>query len=578
MNYEHWKTHFSHELSVMTSGEISGTVYTPPEVSKLMVFVLLLNDFDQNKVESETLRKVYLRGFLNGEHVGSEDCIHIYKRLRTLTLLDLSCGSGILIFSFLEFIDYLLVNGHFDLKKELQYVIESNVFACDIDPNAMAAYHKIMGAFLSERQISNLSLNTFVGNSLISVWPFPVRSFNLIIGNPPYIGEKGNLSWFEVIKDTAFGKRYYEGKMDYFYFFIYRGFELLAPNGSLCYLTSNYFFTADGASKLRTFIRESFHLALHVDYENKNVFPERKLHACVNVFQKKSSDYIHVYNDQYDEIAKLLPDEVHKEAGTIHFILSQSISADLDRMKGMKLGDYYHVNQGIVSGCDRHKNGEENKGVFVLSKAESEAFPKEYLVPFYKNSDINHYYTNQKSDFKLLYLTQEDLPESIIEHLKPYRVKLEKRREVQKGIRKWYQLTWPRNKTIFSSNKIVAPQRAQSNRFAYHEGDFYASADVYFITETDHSPYDLKVLTLILNAAPYFLWLNHMGKRKGTLLELYATPLKNLPLPVLDAVALNDLKERSKNIFLSDGNLSSESLMGHKVAIDALLNKVFFEI
>ena len=58
MDYERWKTHFSHELSVMTSGDITGTVYTPPEVAKLMVYILLLNDFDQNTATSETLRKV----------------------------------------------------------------------------------------------------------------------------------------------------------------------------------------------------------------------------------------------------------------------------------------------------------------------------------------------------------------------------------------------------------------------------------------------------------------------------------------------------------------------------------------
>ncbi len=578
MNYERWKTHFSHELSVMTAGEITGTVYTPPEVSRLMVFVLLINDFNLNTTLSETLRKVYLRGFLNGESVHAELCHAIFSRLRTQKFLDLSCGSGVLIFSYLEFIDYLLINGNLDVKKELHHVISSNIYACDIDLNAIEAYKKIMDAFAAERKIETLSLNVFVGNSLIAPWPFSVKSFDFIIGNPPYIGEKGNLQWFEVIKDTAFGKRYYEGKMDYFYFFIYRGYELLSSTGSLCYLTSNYFFTADGAKKLRDFIRNAFFLALHVDYQNKSVFPERKLHACVNVFQKKPLNTIQVYNDQYDEIVKLLPEEVHKASGTIHFILSQSVNADLNRMKGIKLGDYYHVNQGIVSGCDRHKTGDENKGVFVLSNDEAESLPNAYLVPFYKNSDVNHYYTHQKTDYKLLYLTQEIIPDAILEHLEPYRAKLEKRREVQNGIRKWFQLTWPRKKDIFSSNKIVAPQRAQSNRFAYHEGDFYASADVYFITQTDHSPYDLKVLTLILNAAPYLLWLNHMGKRKGALLELYATPLKNLPLPILDSTELTELKQRSECIFQANTRLTSDQLKTHIEAVDTLLNNVFSKI
>lgn len=578
MNYERWKTHFSHEFSVMTAGEITGTVYTPPEVAKLMVFVMLANDFNQNTTLSEMLREVYLRGFLNGESIEAQACVAIYTRLRSLKLLDLSCGSGILVFSYLEFIDYLLFHAALDITKELQYIVESNIFTCDIDENAMFAYQKIMLAFVKERQIGNISLNIFVGNSLIADWPFRVKSFDLIIGNPPYIGEKGNLKWFEAVKETTFGKRFYEGKMDYFYFFIYRGYELLTTTGSLCYLTSNYFFTADGASKLRTFIRTSFHLAMHVDYENKNVFPERKLHACVNVFQKRPVSCVRVYNDRYEETAKQLPQDVHKEAGTIHFILSQSVNADLNRMKGMKLGDYYQVNQGIVSGCDRHKTNDENRGVFVLTKAESNLLPAEYLVPFYKNSDIKHYYANQETDYHLLYLTHEVVPEAILKHLEPYRTKLEKRREVQKGVRKWYQLTWPRNQSIFTSNKIVAPQRAPSNRFAYHEGDFYASADVYFITEMIQSPYDLKILTLILNASPYFLWLNHMGKRKGALLELYATPLKNLPLPVLDEDALSVLKQISASIYNSNNRLTSEALSRHKEAIDILLNEVFFKI
>lgn len=576
MNYESWKSHFSHEGSVMTTGEVTGTVFTPHDVAKLMVFVLLINDFNQNAINSEMLREVYLRGFLNGEITPSKSCSIIYERLRSKKLLDLSCGSGILIFTYLEFMDYLLVNLDCDRSKEMLYIIEKNIYVCDIDPHAIHAFEKVMQAFILEREITRSDLNIYLGNSLIDPWPFKETTFDFIIGNPPYIGEKGNLEWFEVIKSTPFGKKYYEGKMDYFYFFIYRGFELLSQNGSLCYLTSNYFFTADGAKKLREFIRSYFPITLHVDYENKQIFPERKLHACVNVFQKQSVDFINVYNDRFEAVIKLMRKEVQKETGTFHFILSHTVNDDINKMSGLKLGDFYRVNQGIVTGYDRYKTEMHNKGVFVLSKSEAKLLPANYRVPFYKNSDIAHYYCNRKSDFELLYLTDERLPDSIIEHLTPYKEKLEKRREVQKGIRKWFQLTWPRNKDIFTGEKIVAPQRAQSNRFAYHVGDFYASADVYFITSTDASPYDLKILTLLLNAKPYYFWLKHMGKRKGDLLELYATPLKNLPLPILDAVTLEELKNRSDLIFNSRVPLEDEALSAQMEAVDRLLNHIFF--
>ncbi|VEH38973.1 Uncharacterised protein [Fusobacterium varium] len=42
--------------------------------------------------------------------------------------------------------------------------------------------------------------------------------FNILLGNPPYLGEKNNKSIFQKIRETEFGKKYYEAKMDYFYF------------------------------------------------------------------------------------------------------------------------------------------------------------------------------------------------------------------------------------------------------------------------------------------------------------------------------------------------------------------------
>ena len=50
-------------------------------------------------------------------------------------------------------------------------------------------------------------------------WMFSIRdSFDVIIGNPPYIGEKGNEKIFHEVTRTEFGRKFYTRWMDYFLF------------------------------------------------------------------------------------------------------------------------------------------------------------------------------------------------------------------------------------------------------------------------------------------------------------------------------------------------------------------------
>ncbi|MEB3291507.1 MAG: TaqI-like C-terminal specificity domain-containing protein [Leptolyngbya sp.] len=95
----------------------------------------------------------------------------------------------------------------------------------------------------------------------------------------------------------------------------------------------------------------------------------------------------------------------------------------------------------------------------------------------------------------------------------------------------YYCISYARDTGIdyFESPKIIAPQRSSSNTFAYNESSWYASADVYFMTAKDRSS-DLKYILALLNSRLYFTWLYHRGKLKGETLELYLTPLSEIPI------------------------------------------------
>jgi len=81
----------------------------------------------------------------------------------------------------------------------------------------------------------------------------------------------------------------------------------------------------------------------------------------------------------------------------------------------------------------------------------------------------------------------------------------------------------------FDSPKIVAPQRSPKNTFGYNEVPWYASADVYFITQKDENV-SLKYILALLNSKLYYLWLYYRGKRKGEFLELYQNHFQKFQL------------------------------------------------
>ena len=70
------------------------------------------------------------------------------------------------------------------------------------------------------------------------------EKFDLIIGNPPYLGQNYNAEIFqEYVKKYPICSKYFVGNMDLFYFFVHLGIEKLKPGGLLSYITTNYWVT-----------------------------------------------------------------------------------------------------------------------------------------------------------------------------------------------------------------------------------------------------------------------------------------------------------------------------------------------
>jgi len=114
--------------------------------------------------------------------------------------------------------------------------------------------------------------------------------FYYVCSNPPYVGEKGHKELFRAVLSkypNHWWKDFHQGKMDYLYFFIILGLSKLKEGGKLGFITTSYWPTADGASKLRKYILENALIKEIIDFGEAKIFEGAKgQHNMVFVLEK----------------------------------------------------------------------------------------------------------------------------------------------------------------------------------------------------------------------------------------------------------------------------------------------------
>jgi adenine-specific DNA-methyltransferase len=528
---------FSFDETLSESGRIkTGSYYTPIALVSTLWKMTLIQYLAQVHQEE----KSQMMAFLNHE---LED-LSIYQRIRAiledLWIGDIAAGTGQMLVGYIHLIhglDLLYTGAKQPIN--LQRFILGDIRVESLELLLLMTHLWCHEGIIAELPVLICGDSLAIDGALDQV--LKQQKLDILIGNPPYLGEKNSKEIFDAIKATDWGFNYYEGKMDLFYFFIYRGLELIKPTGVLSFITTRYFVTADGATKLRRHVRGHAKWLAFYGISHRAFKSAQGQDNCIFALSKETNGKVDIgilnkTNELVTQIESLSEESLYTNKGNILIAESVGTYTILEAItKGSSgtLGDHFEVNQGIVSGCDRAKKENADVPVFVFSNAEIEK-PSSFLKPFYKNSDIDAYFIKKAFQRQMLYLTTKDiLVETDWEwcHLLPYKEKLMARREFISGERPWYALHWPRREAIFNGPKLVVPQRGSRGTFAYHEGPFYASADVYYITGQEQEPKALIGLMVYLNSTVVDYYLFHYGKRKGNDLELYATPLSELPLP-----------------------------------------------
>lgn len=98
---------------------------------------------------------------------------------------------------------------------------------------------------------------------------FGFDKFNMVIGNPPYVRQES----IKHLKDQ-FKKNYacFTGVADLYVYFYERSFDLLEPNGSFAFITSNKWYRANYGAKLRDWMKINTRIHQVIDFGDEAVF------------------------------------------------------------------------------------------------------------------------------------------------------------------------------------------------------------------------------------------------------------------------------------------------------------------
>ncbi|GHU39345.1 adenine methyltransferase [Spirochaetia bacterium] len=491
---------------------------------------------------------------------------------------------------------------------EKQKILLNNIYGVDIDSQAvevtkLSLYLKLLENETKEAEgqlfkhsdlalLPSLENNIKCGNSLINTdfydkkdtfnfdveqqrkinafdWKeefldiFKNGGFDIVIGNPPYVKEYTSREIFEDIKKSHLAK-YYEGKMDLWYFFVCHGIDILKPTGKLGFIAPSNWITNSGASILRNKLMTESKIENYVDFGDFMVFAEASIQTCVFILNKQLAPegYTITFNKVLSKkisatelIAYLTNNQTTKNVSSTSVLINPAIMKDglinfvgndkekiLQKIAGLANYTFNEkeIAQGIVCPQDslltKHldvlKNNDLKKGdgVFVINTIEKTnlklAQKEDSIVkPYYTTEQLKTYFGDTNNSHWVIY---SDL--SVRQNISKYpniKQHLDKYKKIITSDFAPYGLHRAREQKFFEGEKIISLRKTPYPRFTYNDFPCYVSQSYYVLKPQN---INLKYLLGILNSHLMYFWLYNRGKKQGEQLQVDKEPLLDIPV------------------------------------------------
>lgn len=222
------------------------------------------------------------------------------ENLIGVTVLENSFGSGNIIKAVVKrYIEDALSKGI--SKRKIANGLGRDIYGIELDEDLYSECIESLDLIAASYGITKVKWQLFNDNALSHQYN---RSFDLVIGNPPYISYK------EIDEDNRqFLKDNFTvcklGKPDYCYAFIELGIKLLSENGKLVQLIPNNIYKNVFAEQLRSLLKP--HISVVRDYPNQKLFGKALTSISVFLYDKSASSDKLDYENVTDGIKFSIP-------------------------------------------------------------------------------------------------------------------------------------------------------------------------------------------------------------------------------------------------------------------------------
>jgi adenine-specific DNA-methyltransferase len=402
------------------------------------------------------------------------------------------------------------------------------------------------------------------------------KTFDLIIGNPPYIRWK-NLEddLKQELSTNPLWNNYFNSLCDYLYIFILKSIELLNENGQLIFICPEYWMNTTHSISLRNYMVANGYFEEIYHFNETPIFDKVTVSIIIFKFvkskkkadkikvakfyanQKMTSDTLHnlkyqipIKDAEYLEVTQfksnerwlLQTDEVREELSILEkncIKKNQNPLLNLfndDKAEFYTIGDVCDIGNGLVSGLDKAfqvnghiLNEEERNATINVVKAKD-------LKPFFADNITKYIFVDEGLE-ETTFL--KNYP-NFYQHFQKYKEDLDKRYQYNRKINYW-EWVFLRNFNLFSKNqqRIFVPCKERiSNknhfRFALVESQTFPTQDVTAIFRKPNTQESIEYILAYLNNPNIFNWLKCNGIVKGNIVEFSEKPISSIPFRVID--------------------------------------------
>jgi adenine-specific DNA-methyltransferase len=218
---------------------------------------------------------------------------------QTIKIADISCGCSGFLYTAAKELRQRTGNTYAS-------IFQNSIFGLDIQEYSVTRSKLLLSllALFEGEDIEQFHFNIHQGDTLIFNWSEVIndfQGFDAIVGNPPYVSAR-NLddAAKENVKLWAVCST---GNPDLYIPFFQIGYENLAPNGILGYITMNTFFKSLNGRALRKYFEDNGTAIRIIDFGTHQIFKSKSTYTCICFLEKIEQNFV----EYYKSVAKELP-------------------------------------------------------------------------------------------------------------------------------------------------------------------------------------------------------------------------------------------------------------------------------